>query len=295
MNCREPALFGEAKEFVFIFNRCRIMRSAAAVSFYLTLSFFPFLICLHFLAVSVGIDIIDLENIKNLAVIPKPAVSGIIDYINYIRKLQSPELLFFAATILAASLSAAVRSFSSALEEVYAAERFKGAAQFIFSFVFSLVFLFLTYLFMLFCVAAKAVISLIDENIGSHFYIITKFEWLSLAALFVFLTLILLFVYRGFFFKTNFKESSAFSDVCFFCSALVSAVLVILSIIFSEIMEISIKYPLVYGSLSFIIIIMIWMYLCAVIILGGSVLLKVLLERDSAERKSYRCFKKKYR
>jgi uncharacterized BrkB/YihY/UPF0761 family membrane protein len=82
-------------------------------------------------------------------------------------------------------------------------------------------------------------------------------------------------LYLGFF------KAYGEKNTILFCSAVSASILVIISLIFSEIMEISINYPLVYGSLSFIIIIMIWMYLCSVIILSGGVLIKVLNKDNS--------------
>ena len=67
-------------------------------------------------------------------------------------------------------------------------------------------------------------------------------------------------------------------------AALASAALVAVSIIFSAFIGASAKYPLLYGSLTSAIVIMLWFYTCGVILLLGGAL-NVAMERiknDSA-------------
>ena len=58
-------LFIEIKEFLDIFFGYKVMRAAAAMSYYLTLSFFPFLICLNWLIATIGIDVGTIVNMTS--------------------------------------------------------------------------------------------------------------------------------------------------------------------------------------------------------------------------------------
>ena len=55
-------------------------------------------------------------------------------------------------------------------------------------------------------------------------------------------------------------------------AALAAAALVALSILFSAFIGASAKYPLIYGSLAGVIVIMLWLYSCGVILFLGCAL-----------------------
>lgn len=276
-------LFIEVKEFIDIFFGYKVMRAAAAVSYYITLSFFPFLICLNWLIATIGIDVGTIVNLT-AGFIPQPAMDSLNQYLEYITDQQSPFLLITGVTFLATSASAAFRTLVTIMEEIHGRQRFSGVVKYLLSFAGSTMFLFSVYFFMLFSVVAKSIISLIDKWLHTELSMLFQYEWMHSFLILVFLTVILYCLY-----KTYNRKGKAFKALVL--SSVISAVLlVVVSYGFSELMRFSVKYSLVYGSLTSVICLMMWIFICANIIIGGSVLGRVIgyhcEEEEEAERKA---------
>ena len=58
------------------------------------------------------------------------------------------------------------------------------------------------------------------------------------------------------------------------------------SVAFSAIIGASARYPLVYGSLASIIVLMLWLYTCCLILFGGAALNVALRDQKREERQS---------
>ena len=138
------------------------MRAAAAISYYLTLSFFPFLICLNWLIATIGIDMGTIVSLTE-GFIPQPAMDSLNQYLEYIVNQQSPILLITGITFLVTSASAAFRNLVTIMGEIHGKQRFNGIIKYILSFAGSTLFLFAIYFFMLISVIAKSIISIIDQ------------------------------------------------------------------------------------------------------------------------------------
>lgn len=276
-------LFVEIKEFIDIFFGYNVMRAAAAVSYYITLSFFPFLICLNWLIATIGIDVGTIVNLT-AGFIPQPAMDSLNQYMEYIVDQQSPFLLITGVTFLATSASAAFRTLVTIMEEIHGRQRFSGLVKYLLSFAGSTMFLFSIYFFMLFSVVAKSLISLIDKWLHTELSTLFQYEWMHSFLILVFLTVILYCLYR-----TYNKKGRAFKALVL-SSVIAAFLLVVVSYGFSELMRFSVKYSLVYGSLTSVICLMMWIFICANIIIGGSVLGRVIGyhcdREEEAERKA---------
>lgn len=276
-------VFIEIKEFIDIFFGYKVMRAAAAISYYLTLSFFPFLICLNWLIATIGIDVGTIMSMTE-GFVPQPAMDSLNQYLEYILHQQSPILLITGVTFLFTSASAAFRTLVTIMEEIHGRQRFSGVIKYLLSFVCSTLFLFAIYFFMLISVMAKSLISLIDGWLHTNLSMLFQFEWMHSFLILIFLTVMLYALYRTYNLKGRAFKALILSSVgsAFF--------LVVVSYIFSEIMKFSAKYSLVYGSLASVICLMMWIFICANIIIGGSVLGRVIgyhCEDEDEEEKKY--------
>lgn len=276
-------LFIEIKEFIDIFFGYKVMRAAAAISYYLTLSFFPFLICLNWLIATIGIDVGNIVSVTE-GFIPQPAVDSLNQYLEYIVDQQSPILLITGITFLVTSASAAFRTLVTIMGEIHGRQRFRGIFKYILSFAGSTIFLFAIYFFMLISVIAKSIISIVDEWLNTSLSILFQFEWMHSFLILIFLTVMLYALYRTYNIKGRAFKALILSSV------ISSFLLVAVSYVFSEIMRLSAKYSLVYGSLTSVICLMMWIFICANIIIGGSALGRVIgyhCDEETAEEKKY--------
>jgi uncharacterized BrkB/YihY/UPF0761 family membrane protein len=98
-------VFQSLKELFTVYGAKRIARSAAGLSYFLTLSLFPFLICLNAVA-----DLVHFDDNDFLAVmqqfIPQNALSVIQDYLNYVSSNRSGALLIAGLLVMVTSSSA---------------------------------------------------------------------------------------------------------------------------------------------------------------------------------------------
>ena len=271
-------LFIEIKEFSDIFFGYKVMRAAAAMSYYLTLSFFPFLICLNWLIATIGIDVGTIVNMTS-GFIPQPAMESLNQYLEYILTEQSPILLITGITFLVTSASAAFRTLVSIMEEIHGRQRFNGIIKYLLSFAGSTLFLFAIYFFMLLSVVAKSLISFIDSWLNTSLSVIFQYEWMHTFLILIFLSVMLYALY-----KTYNLKGRAFKALVI-ASVTAAVLLVAVSYGFSELMRFSAKYSLVYGSLTSVICLMMWIFICANIIIGGSVLGRVIGYHCDTEKK----------
>jgi membrane protein len=64
--------------------------------------------------------------------------------------------------------------------------------------------------------------------------------------------------------------------------ALVASILIVaVSSVFSNLISASVNYPIIYGSLASLIILMVWVYICSIILIMGNVFNFVLYHKNT--------------
>lgn len=257
-------VFSVTKDMVGTFLKKPVARSAAALSFYLTLSIFPFLIC-----VTVILGSFNLQETDSFAllesVMPEATFSVLSDYLTYISENRSDLMFVFGAAALITSSSAAFRSFTGITGELQGKMRFSGALGFLISFVFSLMFLVAIYASAFVILSGEWLIHLIE----THFDVgeISMFwRWLRFILLFMMLFAVIFSVYRISAPKNTTRMSRLPGALC------ASFVLVGASALFSRLITMSMRYEILYGSLASFIILMTWLYICSLILILANVL-----------------------
>lgn len=252
-----------------IYIGCRIPVAAAGLAFFLTLTFYPLLICLQAMLGSLFPGSEQLRGLLSV-LLPADTVSTILDYLRYAAANRSETMLAMALTVVASSSAAAFRVVDRVLGEMRGGRRFRGAAALVFSFCFSLLFLAAVYLAVILVSTGKWFLDFADRHI--YFMNISdSWSWGRFALLFLLLFVMISGVYR----VTAPKGGARLLPG----AALASAALVAVGVVFSAFIGASVKYPLIYGSLAGVIVIMLWFYTCGVILLlGGAV--NVALERN---------------
>ncbi len=254
-----------------IYSRSRIPRSSAALSYYLTMTFFPLIICLYTLLgsnYSRAVELLDLaENF-----LTGNTVRVVEDFLDYVASSNSPAMLVAGLAVLVTSSSAAVRTLQSTIGEMQGGQRFEGIMYFMFSIIFSLLFLAAMYFAVLVMLTGQEILELLN---GILFFIDISGSWSWLR--FLLLAAILFFIFWGVY-RVSQRRQDHYKT--YPGAMLATGATVVMSFVFSVFIGASAKYPLVYGSLASLILLMFWLHLCCQIIYIGAAFNIIL--RDSA-------------
>lgn len=249
------------KNFIRIYTDTQVTIASAALSYYFTMTFFPLIICLYtMLGNSYDQAMRIVQFLKSFA--SEEAIDLISDFLVYVASNNSPAMMVAGLAVLVTSASAASRSIQTTIGRMQGGVKFKAFMYFAFSILFSLVFLAAIYFAMLVMLTGRQFITTVNKLLPfidiSH-----SWNWMRF------------FVMGGIFFvlvwgvyetaKRNCDEYSTFPGTVVTTVALVAE-----SLLFSVFIGRSAKYPLVYGSLASLILLMLWLYSCCLIIYVGA-------------------------
>ena len=254
-----------AREMAALFFDKRGPQSAAELAYFLVLTFFPALICVNAI---VGLLDLDIQSVVDAAspFLPQEILGVLGDYIGYITTNQSAGLLWAGGLATLFTASAAFRVLMHVMEEIYGRRSYRGLKRLGASLVFTLLFLLTIYLSLVVLLtgdwlfqAAERLLHLPPGLLPWHW------RWMRFLLLFSLVLLFVLLVYRM-------AAPRGKPRPPLFTGALIaSAVLVAASMIFSWFIGLSTRYSLVYGSITSVVILMIWLYLCGNILILGNV------------------------
>lgn len=261
-----------------IYFERHISRSAAALSYFLTLSFFPFFICLSWF---VGILNLNIQEILMPfeKIVPGDMVEIINRYLQYISSSSSGVLVIAGVILLTTSASGAFRAIMGTMDEVYGRERKHGIFAYLFSRVLALIFLVTVYVSVFVVVTGKWFLDILDRSFGVGGGFMQYWGWLRFIILFFIIFAMLYALYR---FLA--PHSTGMRPPIFRATLIITVLLVLASTLFSMFISLSSRYSLVYGPLASIIFLMLWMYLCSNVILIGGILNAVLFWRKQNKR-----------
>lgn len=246
-----------------LYTAHRIPVAAAGLSYFLTMAFFPLLICLQSMLGSLFPATEELRGFLGM-LLPQTTVAAILDYLRYIAANRSDTMVVMALTVVATSAAAAFRTVSRVIGDMRGRRRYSGAFALVFSFCFSLFFLAAIYFAVALIATGKWFLDFADRHI--YFMNISdSWRWARFALLFLLLFALISGLYR------ITAPRGASSKVRLLPgAALASVSLVLVSVIFSAFIGADAKYPLIYGSLAGVIVIMLWLYTCGIILFLGA-------------------------
>lgn len=257
----------------------QLNRSAAALSFFLTLSIFPFLLCVSWLAGRLHIDASFFVSLFG-GFVSAGTFSVLNEYLAYIADARSIPMLVLGLAAMVSSSSSAFRIIRSAMNDIYGRKKPLSLIDWLVGFVPSVVLLLSVYFCILLLLTGGWFLRLLDTHFGIGRFII-HWNWIRFFVLFAFVLGMVYGLYR-------FAVPKEKPRVPVFRGALLTALcLVVVSILFSIFIGFSTRYSLIYGSLASIIILMIWLYICCSILLAGGILNAVWF------RQSRRLFRRK--
>lgn len=251
------------KTMVEIFNKQRVTRSAAAMSYYLTISIFPFLIVVYAILNSLNISNENLYKIWE-EIIPPDVLKVIIGYLHYVGGNNSTFMVIVGITVTLSSSSSAFGSLMKIMSDIQGKSRFKGFWGTIFNIVVSLGLLAVMYASGLVIVSGEWLLDFLEKNFG-FVQLLEIWQWVRFAILFLLMLVIIYFIY-------HFSQPKDAARIHRLPGALIASLLLVaVSIIFSRLIGSAANYPIVYGSLASFIILMFWIYICSIILIMGNV------------------------
>ena len=244
----------------------RVSRSAAELAYFLILSFFPILICLN---AFIGLLDVDIAALLEAAApfLPRESVGILGDYVHYISNNQSRALLAAGIVMTLFTASAAFRALMNVMGDIYGRKSYRGLGQIIASVIFSILFLVTIYLSLVVVLTGGWLFQLIEDalHVKGGIVLPWDWQWLRFFILFFLVFFFVLVAYRM-------AAPRGRPRPPLFAGAIISAVaLVAASVLFSWFIGMSSRYSMVYGSLTSVIILLVWLYLCGNILILGNV------------------------
>jgi len=267
----------------------RIPVASSALSYYLVMTFFPLLIILYsLLGNSYELASRGLEYFSS--VIPAEPLEYIRTFLKYIAENQSNKLLFFACSVIVATCSAAIRSVQTTIGLMQGGSRYEGIPFFIISVALSFAFVLLFYAAILTLFITEDLINFINQEIMSIQLHGIDLGSLQLEHSWVYFRFVLLFVIAFvtffFLFLISRRRNAPYS---IFWGALVSTVVMVgTCFVFSFFITRSVKYPLVYSSLSSLVLLLLWLYFCSYSVYAGALFNIILHETRRSGKNTHR-------
>ena len=253
-------------EMVDLYFSKRVARSAAELSYWLTLTFFPIIIC-----VSAFLDVlnIDFSRLVNQVqdFLPQSVVVIFREYLRYISSNQSAAMFVGGLFLTLLFASAAVRALMNIMEDIYGRATFLGLRRVLASLIFALLLLVVINLSLAVVVSGNWFFHTVGNLLGLE-DLLSKFalwQWLKYVLLLGIVFLFILLLYR---FSAPLGQPR---PPVILGALLASVALAAASMIFSFLVGRSTQYSLVYGSLASVIIMLVWLYLCGNVLILGSV------------------------
>lgn len=246
-----------------VYVKLHVPRSAAALSYNLTMSIFPFLICVSAILGSLKITDNSLFAIWE-DIIPGEVLSVVSGYLKYVGGNISSLMIFVGIVAMVSTSSAVIRTIMSIFEEIQGKSRFTGIIGAVYSIAVSLVFLVVIYASGLIILSGEWLLTLLKQYFGFS-DLLTVWQWVRFLLLFFLLLSIIFGIYK----LTAPKEKKHVRRMP--GASLASLLLVGVSMIFSKLISASVKYAVIYGSLASFIILMFWIYICSIILIMGNV------------------------
>ena len=269
---RKSAAF--AGRFADLFTRQRLVMASAALAYHLTMTIFPLMIVLYTLLgnnYSKALRVLSFAT--NLMAVE--TVDILRDFLAYVALHNSTAMMIAGITVLVTSASAAVRTLHFTIGGLQGGTRFKGLPLFLFSVLFSVLLIAVVYLGMIIMLSGREVL----QRISTHLpFLDLGDSWHMLRFL------ILAGIELGMFWFSYAMLRRKGERYRVLPGAILSSIaMVAVSLCFSLVIGASVRYPLVYGSLASMILLMLWLYCGGLVFFCGAALNVCIRDSKEAE------------
>ena len=255
------------RRLAWYYLRSNLPRASAALSYYMTMTFFPLIICLYSLLGNNYRRILDALNFFSQFLSPQ-TVTMLRNFLSYVARSRSPGMFLAGILLLVTSASAGVRTLQITIGEMQGGRRHTGFVGFLFSLIYSVGFVASIYFAILVLFTGRSMIERLNALLP---FVDLSGSWQSLR--YLLLGGLVFVILWGMFLVTR-QRGARFR--CYPGALFATAGMVAMSYLFSVFIAASARYPLVYGSLASMILLMFWLFLsCQIICLGAAVNLAI--------------------
>ena len=249
------------RELVRLYFVRRVSRGAAAMSFFVLLTVCPLLICLNGM---LGSLFPTTERFEALAggLLPQQSLSAVSDYLRYVGRSAGKGMLTAGLALMCTSAAAVFRATHNIMADLRGKPRFRALQSWPLSFLFSLIFLAVVYFAALVVLLGQRLLTVL----AAHFAFIDPDSlWTALRypLLFLLVFLMLWGLYRV---TAPPEERTGLALGALAATAAIE----LLSAAFSAFIGMSARYALVYGSLTSLVMLMLWLYFCCTLVILGN-------------------------
>ena len=259
---RVKRFYALLKRVVYYYNSKQIPLASAALCYYMTMTFFPLIICLYTL---LGNNYTLARTILGFAenMLSADTVRVISMFLNYVAVNHSQAMFVAGILILLTTASAGMRSIQATLGRMQGGHRFPGLKGFLASIVFAVAFLATTWFGIVVMFTSRDLLALLNEKLP---FIDISGGWQTIK--YLLLGGMLFLVLWGIFSVSRMRDSRFPT----WPGALVGALgMLAVSFLFSVFIAASARYSLVYGSLTSVILLMLWMFFsCQAMYVGAA-------------------------
>ncbi len=247
--------------------RHNLPRAAAALSYYMTMTFFPLIICLYSLLGKNYARIMESLNFLS-QFLSEQTTAMLRNFLGYVVLSRSDGMFAAGLVVLLTTASAGGRALALTLGEMQGGQRHTGVVSFLFSLLYSVVFVAAIYFAIVVVFTGRTMLERLN-GLLPFIDISSSWQWLR----FLLLGGIVFVMLWGMFLVTR-RRGARWR--CYPGALFATLGMVVMSYIFSGFIAASARYPLVYGSLASIILLMFWLFLsCQIICLGAAVNLAI--------------------
>ena len=271
---------GYVKEVAGLYFSKRVSRAAAELAYFLLLTFFPIFICLSAFVERLNLNLSAILEQTNY-LLPEGVISVFQEYLNYLNGNLSMAMFITGIFLAILFASAAMRGLMNIMHEIYGRATFLGLRQIGASVLFSVLLLVTVYLSLAVVVTGNWFLHLLGQVLRLEDLVerLGPWQWVKYVLLIAMVFLFILLLYR---FTAPWEKPRP----PVVPGAVAAAIaLTVASMIFSEIMGNSARYSLVYGSLTSVIILLVWLYLCGNVVVMGNVVNYVIYCRRKGKRR----------
>ena len=257
-----------------------VARDSAALTYYLLFALFPLLIFLNNL---VGLLSFDFEGLlaELSAVIPRDVVDLLGQYLGYISRVSSRTLLWFSLVFTIYFPYRAVNALFMSVRKAYGAG---VPAQFLRyqlrALLYTVLFIVAIPLSILASTIGHRVLDFVADYIYLSDHVIDLWSWLRFvilgAVLFAMIALLYVLALDAHSVKRGILPGVFASLIAW----------VALSMLFSLYVERAARYSVIYGSIGTIIVLLLWLYLSATMLIMGAEFYSVLLDTKQTKREA---------
>lgn len=257
------------KDFIKAQTKYQVPRGSSSLAYYLMFSFFPLLIFLHSILGLLNLSIVDIENY--LYFLPENVLSIIVDYNSYLVQSDNIVSLIVGLGLMLYSFTRCINSLYITINQIYDSPKPKRS--FIKSGFFTISFMISVYLMFFLTVVGDFLLNYLSRYFEFliEFFAILQFTRYLIGSIYIFVVILLIYKLVPNIKLTVFQclPGTVFAIVGIFISSLLFSIYVVY---FSN-------YSLIYGSLSTVMLLILWLYLCSVVIIEGCIINKLIFDR----------------